>query len=369
MDLLQNFGAALIGFIIVVVSIPSIVKIAKAKNLFEPFEARKVHTKQIPPLGGIAIFLGFTLSLLFSTSGLDSLKYFIAAILILFFIGLKDDLLVMSAKSKLVFQILAALLVIIFGDVQITNLHGVFRLYEIHYLFGVFISLLLVLTIINAFNLIDGVDGLASGLGIVAGLVFGTWFYISGHMQFAIISFALVGSLAGFFIFNVFSTKNKLFMGDMGSLVVGLIISIIVIKFNEFNIVKTYAFSIKAAPSVSFAIIIIPLVDTFRVMCLRIYQGNSPFTPDRNHLHHRLLELVGNHLGVTAIMIFTNLLFIGFAFFLNAFSINLNIQILLILTTGIFLSLIPSQIISSRKVATSATTKVFTIETGIMERA
>src|SRR5680860_30651 len=140
----------------------------------------------------------------------------------MFFTGLKDDILEISAKKKLVVQIVAAGILITLGDVRFTNLHGILGIHEINYFAGIICTLFVILLIINAYNLIDGIDGLASGLAIVSGTVFGVWFYLAGHIQFSILSFALVGSLSGFFLFNVFGHKNKLFMGDNGSLVIGL---------------------------------------------------------------------------------------------------------------------------------------------------
>ena len=199
--------------------------------------------------------------------------------------------------------------------------------------------------IINAFNLIDGIDGLASGLAMLSVSAYGIWFLITGNTQFAILSFALVGSLAGFFIYNVFGVKNKLFMGDTGSLIIGLVISALVVKFNEFNINASASYAIEASPAESFALIIVPLIDTLRVMTIRIYQKKSPFSADNNHIHHRLLALVPSHLKVTIIIVSVNILIIALAYFLNQTSINVNFQFLIVFFTGIFFSFIPSYIL------------------------
>ena len=344
MELILTLEAFVISLLLVVVAIPPIIRVANAKHLFEPFEERKVHTKIVPPLGGVAIFIGFTLSSIIATDGLsfDSLKYIIASVIIMFFIGLKDDLLIISARKKLMVQILATIILITLGNIRFTNLHGIFGVHEIGFLTSILITGLAMVVIINAFNLIDGIDGLASGLAILAAFIFGTWFYLSGNIQFAILSFALVGGLVGFFIYNVFGNKNKLFMGDTGSLIIGLIISTLVVKFNEFNIDKTFLYAIGAAPSVSFAIIILPLIDTLRVMSIRIANGRSPFLPDNSHIHHKLLELVNNHLKVTLLFIAGNIVLIAFALLLNNISINVNIQFVIVFLLGVLFSLIPS---------------------------
>ena len=347
MDLILTIGAFIIGFLLVMISIPPIIRVANAKHLFEPFEERKIHTKIIPPMGGVAIFIGFTISSIIATDGIsfDALKYIIASVIIMFFIGLKDDLMDISARKKLMVQIFAAVILITLGNVRFTHLHGILGTEEIGYITSIILSIFAMVVIINAFNLIDGIDGLASGLAMFSASAFGVWFLIAGNTQFSILSFALVGSLAGFFIYNVFGHKNKLFMGDTGSLIIGLVISALVVKFNEFNINTSVSYAIEAAPAVSFAVIIVPLIDTLRVMTIRIYNKKSPFSADNNHLHHRLLELAPNHLKVTLVIVSVNILIITLALFLNQLSLNVNLQFLIVLLTGIILSMVPSVIL------------------------
>ncbi len=352
-ELFLNLLAFTLGFCIVIIATPSILRVARAKKLFDPVGDRKIHKQVVPPLGGVGIFLGFVLSTIISTDGysFDSLKYIIAAVILMFFIGLKDDLMNISARKKFVVQVFAVILLITLGNVQLTNLHGLFGIYEIHYASSVFLSLFAMLTIVNAFNLIDGIDGLASGLSIFASFVFGVWFYLAGQIQFAIMSFALAGSLAGFFLYNVFGNKNKLFMGDTGSLVIGLVVSTLAIKFNEFNIIKNVPYAIGAAPAVSFAIIIVPLIDTLRVITIRLLSGKSPFAADTNHIHHRILQLCPSHFKVTLIVILFNILIVGVALLLNSVLHNVTLQLLLIFLIGISLSFLPSVLVrwSNRK--------------------
>lgn len=351
MEIVLTIIAFILSLVIVVISVPPIVRVSKAKNLFDSFNERKVHTQIIPPLGGVAIFLGFVLSTIIATDGLtfNVLKYIIASVIIMFFIGLKDDLIDISARKKFIVQVFAAILLITLGNVHVSNLHGIFGLHEISSVSGIFFSLFIMLAIINAFNLVDGIDGLASGLALMASVVFGTWFFIAGHIQFAIMSFALAGSLAGFFLFNVFGNRNKLFMGDTGSLVIGLVISTLVIKFNEYNIVKSLPYAIGAAPAVSFAVLTVPLLDTLRVITIRLMNGKSPFAPDRNHTHHRLLEMIPSHFKVTAIMVSGNAAVVGIALWFNHIGFNVNLQFLLVFCIGVLICLIPSTILRIKK--------------------
>ena len=352
MEILLVIGALIIGFVLVILSVPPVLRVARAKRLYDTFNERKVHTQVVPPLGGVAIFIGFILSTIIATDGLsfDSLKYIIASVMVIFFIGLKDDLMDISARKKLMIQFFAAVILVALGNARFTNLQGILGIYELNYFASVLISIFAVLVIINAFNLVDGIDGLASGLAIVSGSVFGIWFYISGNTQFAIMSFALVGSLIGFFLYNVFGNSNKLFMGDTGSLIIGIIISTLVIHFNEFNLVHGGKYVMQAAPAVSFAIIIVPLIDVLRVMSIRIAQGRSPFSPDKNHVHHRLLTIYKNHLKVTLTIVSANIAIIAFALGLNRATLNVNIQFVIIFMLGLALSLVPS-VILRRKAA------------------
>lgn len=347
MELILILLAGTLGFSIVLISIPAILQVARKKKLFDSFGERKIHNSEVPSLGGIGIFLGFVLSTIISTDGyrFDSLKFIIAAVIIMLFIGLKDDLLTISARKKFLMQISAATLIITMGNVEITNLHGLFGIYQINNIWSLLISFFIVLSVINAFNLIDGIDGLASGLAMLATLVFGVWFFITGHIQFAVMSFALLGSLTAFFLYNVFGRHNKLFMGDAGSLVVGLIVSALVIKFNDFNILKSSAFAVGAAPSVSFAVVMVPLIDTLRIIIIRILNRKSPFHPDNNHIHHRLLALIPNHFKVTLILIGANSAIIGISLFLNHLGMNITRQFLLIFLLGIILSFVPSLLV------------------------
>lgn len=351
MDLLLLFSAFVLSLLLVIITVPPIIRTAKAKGLFEPFEERKIHTKIVPPLGGVAIFIAFVLSTIICTDGFNftSLKYIIAGVIILFFIGLKDDLMILSARKKLVVQIIAALIITIFGNIRFTNLHNILGTGEIAYVPSIIFSVFVAVVIINAFNLIDGIDGLSSGLGMIASLFFGTWFFMNGYTPFAVMSLALAGSLFGFFLYNVFGDTHKLFMGDTGSLILGLLVTTMVIRFNELNFTSDSHLYIQSAPSVSFAVIIVPLIDTLRVMTIRILQKRSPFSPDKNHIHHRLLEMIPSHLAVTSIICAGNLLIIAFALWLNQTGINTTLQFAITVSVGLIAGTAPSLLLRMQK--------------------
>ncbi len=343
------FSSILFSFLITFVSIPTIVAVAKAKHLVDEPNGRTSHNKSIPTLGGVAIFAGILISLLIfiNLQSFPSIQYITPGLLILFFIGLKDDILSISWKKKLIGQIAAALIVILLGDIRITNLHGFFGIYDIDYVFSIFLSLFIFIVIINCFNLIDGIDGLSAGIGIIASIVLGVWFFLINNNQYFILSFGITGSLLAYFYFNVFSKKNKIFMGDTGSLIIGFLMAVLIIEFNEYNIGLESIYTIKAAPAVSIGILFVPLFDTLRVFIIRISRKKSPFYPDREHVHHRLLKLGNTHFQATLVLMGINILFIVIVFLLQDIGILKLTFIILVL--GIFLSYIPVFLIKRKK--------------------
>jgi len=348
MTLFLDLLSMILGFSIAIFAIPPILRVARKRKLFDFIDERKIHSAAIPSFGGVAIFLGFILTTIVTTHNQTfiTFKYIIAAVIILFFTGLKDDLVTILARKKFYLQIVAVLILIILGDIRLTYGHGFLGIYEINYFFSVVFTLFVMLSIINAFNFIDGIDGLAAGLGIVASLFFGIWFYIAEYNQYAIMSFALAGSLGGFFLYNVFGGKNKLFMGDTGSLITGLIISVLAIQFNEFNVNKSLVWSINAAPSVSFAVVMVPLIDTLRVITIRLLNNRSPFSPDKNHIHHRILAILPDHFSITLILTSASIILILLSVLFNYLFIDVTLQFLMLFFIGIALSFIPSFILN-----------------------
>lgn len=312
METLLLVAAVFLSCALVIISIPAIVRVVKAKNLYDKPDKRKVHKKVVPTMGGIAIFIGISISTLLLTTGYPILneRIVFAAMILLLFIGIKDDIMLISPGTKFIIQFLAAAALVIVGDYRITNMHGLLGISELSYIVSISLSILIVITFINAYNLIDGVDGLAAGLGILGSSFFGIWFFLNGYFFMAILSFSLVGSLLGFLRYNLFGKRYKIFMGDTGSLLVGLLMVVQVIDFIEFNLDSTLPYYIMSSPSVALAFVIIPLTDTMRVFTIRILKGMSPFYPDKNHIHHCLLRLYNRHYKVTLIILFINVLII-----------------------------------------------------------
>ncbi|MBK8521879.1 MAG: MraY family glycosyltransferase [Ferruginibacter sp.] len=328
-----------LAFLITFFAIPVIIQVAKDKKLFDEPDERKVHKNVIPTLGGLGIFAGFIIATLMGVPpGFTfNLQYFVAAATVIFFLGIKDDILILSASKKFIGQLIAAGIIIKFGGIQITNFHGFLGVYEIPHTTSIIISLFTIIVITNSFNLIDGVDGLAGSLGLLTTLVFGTYFFYAGQLTYAVMAFALAGSIIGFLIYNF--SPAKIFMGDTGSLLLGLVNSILVIKFIEIAGNTASNFPIAAAPAIGFSILMIPLFDTLRVFGLRIIQRRSPFSPDRTHVHHFLLDLGLSHRMVTITCVLVNITFIAMAFFMRGWGTTTVLGILL-LSAFIFIGVI-----------------------------
>lgn len=331
--------SAALSFLITFFAIPVIIQVAKNKKLFDEPDERKVHKAVIPTLGGLGIFAGFIVATLmgFPIGITSELQYFAAATIVIFFLGMKDDILVLSASKKFVGQLIAAGILIKFAGIQITNMHGFLGIYEIPHYASIILSLFTIIVITNSFNLIDGVDGLAGSLGTLTTLIFGAYFYYIGHTEYAVMAFALAGSLLSFLIYNF--PPAKIFMGDTGSLLVGIVNSILVIKFINLSATPGVALPLAASPAIGFAILMIPLFDTLRVFGLRILDRRSPFSPDRTHVHHFLLDLGFSHRKITIFCVSLNILFIALAIGLRNFGTTIAMGALL-LTGFLFIGII-----------------------------
>jgi len=325
--------ASLFSFVITCFAIPVIVRVAKAKDFLANPNGRTSHLNPTPNLGGVAIFAGVIISSVLFTgiTTAHELKYIIAGMIILFFVGLKDDLVPLVAYKKFIGQVITSLFIIIPGDLRITSLYGLFGFEEISYIWSLLITFLLFLALINSFNLIDGIDGLASGVGIIVSAFFAMCFISNNHLAYAIMCFILMASLAAFFLYNVFGKKNKIFLGDTGSMLIGLLLAVLAIRFLNFERSDNCFIDQQASPAVLLSILVVPLFDTARVFILRVFRGESPFVADRNHIHHRLLDLSGSHIKATLIICLVNVFIIIVALTLQNIPAELLIAIIILL--------------------------------------
>jgi UDP-GlcNAc:undecaprenyl-phosphate/decaprenyl-phosphate GlcNAc-1-phosphate transferase len=334
--LIPAFGLA---FLITFLAIPVIIRIAQEKKLVDVPDERKVHKMPIPSLGGIGIFAGFLMAILLTwpnhLADLVYLQYITAACCVIYFLGMKDDIMDISPLKKFIGQLIAAWIIIYKCKLQITSFHGVFGIYELPQIASLILTYVGVVLVINSFNLIDGVDGLCGSLGFSTALILGLYFYFAGppHFGYAILGIALAGALAAFLIFN--HHPAKIFMGDTGSLLLGLINVILVIKFinvasGSTGWVATPGYIYDNAPVIGLALLFVPLFDTLRVFSIRILHGRSPFSPDRNHVHHILLDKGFSHNKVTFFLFMANLVFIGLAWGTRLLNPTLSFSILFV---------------------------------------
>ncbi len=319
-------------------AIPSIIDVARKKHLFDEPGERRSHTVSTPSLGGIAIFAGTLFSIILWTpfEYFGDLQYILCSFIIIFLIGAKDDIDPISPSKKFMGEIFAAAILVFRAHVEISSLYGIFGIYELPYMVSVILSIFTIIVIINAFNLIDGINGLSGSIGLLISITFGFWFYQVDRIELAIVAFALSGSIIAFLKYNV--TPAKIFMGDTGALLLGLVCSILAIEFIETHKdITDNAYTFKSAPAVAIAILILPLFDTLRVFTLRALEGKSPFYPDRRHIHHLLIDSGLSHMQATSALIITNVVFIIIAFMFqevgNLYLLSIILLLALILTT------------------------------------
>lgn len=282
-----------IAAVIVMYSIPSVIYISTKYSLFDKNDMhRKTHQRNISRLGGVAIVASFTITtLLFSTLvNFEEANFLITSCIILAGLGLKDDVHGSNTSTKFILQLLVAVILVFFGGFRLSSLYGVLGIWDMPLFWGGIFSVILIIFLNNAFNLIDGVDGLAGSIGIIANLIFGVLFALMHQLPYAFIAFSLAGAIGGFLKYNWYPAK--IFMGDTGALIIGLVTAALAIKFIELNkVTGDNTPLILSAPAIAVSILIVPIFDSLRIFTVRVLKGKSPFTGDRNHIHHRLERL------------------------------------------------------------------------------
>lgn len=334
-------AAFVLAFFIAYHTFPTILYVAKEKHLMDEPDSRSVHSNTTPTLGGIGIFVGLIVVMTIVGAFLNTkvLLLVMGGLTILFFLGLKDDLTILSPSKKFMGQLLAAGLLIVFTNTRIIGFSKILDIDVLPYWISVGFTLFVYILIINAYNLIDGVDGLAGTIAFSISGIFVYLFVNSNELSLATIAIALCGCLLAFLRLN-FSKKNKIFMGDTGSMIVGFLLAFFTISFINLAQIDKTSLYYRASPALAFALLFYPLIDTLRIFLIRVViHKTSPFKADKNHIHHRFIKKGYSHLMTTILICGINVIIIGIAF--NMLHLNLNTQIISLLLYGTALYMLP----------------------------
>ncbi len=321
--MIQAATGIMIAYVITFFLLPFVIRIARQNKLYDIPDERKTHTDSISSLGGIGIFAGLLLSLLLVSDfkSIDSdFQYYLASFIIVFIIGLIDDLFVLKAWKKAFGQFAIAAILTFKAHLLVPDLHGFLGIYQLNAVSSHILSFFAIILIINSYNLIDGVDGLAASLGMMSCSLFGIYFLLNNNIAYALLGFCMSGALLAFLIYNFHPAR--IFMGDSGSTLIGLVNAVLIMKFVE-NPAPGQAIVIAASPAIGFGMLLIPLMDVLRVFVMRLYHGRSPFVPDRNHLHHLLVNKGYTHGSITLILLLSGIYFAGISYLLQDLNINL----------------------------------------------
>ena len=348
---LNIFFSFFTALLITYVAIPKVIFFSEKLRLFDAAGKRASHEGNVPIFGGIAIFAGIIFSLLFwitltpqeqlveEVMGLIkqsvNIQFILASFLIVFFIGVIDDLLTLSPIKKLIGQIISILIIIYLGDLKIDNMHGVLGVHELPGWISTLFTIFVVIVITNGFNLIDGVDGLAGGIGVIASFTFGIIALLMGQGDMAIIAFTLMGALVGFLKYNFHPAR--IFMGDTGSLVVGIALSVLAINVIRHGLVMETIHLPNKGPLLAIVILAIPLFDSLRVFIARVMKGRHPLYPGREHIHHALLKLGIGHTYTSLILYNFAIILIVFSYLLLELNVNTSIAILAVISFSLLL--------------------------------
>lgn len=331
---------ALTSFLICFILTPAVIYFFVKNKITDAPGGRKIHKVSTPSMGGIPIMTGvlFSVLLWFTFAELTQSRSILFAVVIMFIVGLRDDIVNMSALHKLIGQLAAALLVVVYGGVQLTSMYGVFGVHEITPWLGIPLSLFTIIVLTNAFNLIDGVDGLAGTVSLVALVFFGVWFELTGLHLYAAMAATFAGGLVGFLMFNW--SPAKIFMGDTGALAIGLLLASFAILFidHNYSLADASPFKFTGSVSTAIAVMILPIYDTARIFVKRVSKGKSPLSPDKSHIHHFIMRMGFSHRQITSTLVLVNIGFIGLAFLGRGLSDMIMLPV--IIATAVLLGLL-----------------------------
>ena len=319
---------------------PHILNVAKKKNIVDNPDARKLQRTPIPVMGGIVVVFGIMIGLMILNIFGDYNNMFtvIASVIVIMFVGFLDDIYGLSPKTRFIIEILIVIYLILSTGNQINNFHGLWGIDILPNWASIPLSIFACVGIINAINLIDGVDGYSSGYCIMASIYFGYSFYKLGNMKMVALSAIIIAALLPFFFCNVFGKFSKMFIGDSGTLSMGILISTFVANMLTATTEITPLNANVGLIPLSLAIMSVPIFDTLRVMSARIARGTSPFYPDKTHLHHAFIDLGFSHIGTTISILTMNTIVVGgwcVAYWLGA---SIDVQLYIVIAMSVLVT-------------------------------
>lgn len=340
LPILYSCFFALTAFIATWVVYVVILNIALRYNIVDQPNERKLQRRPIPVLGGLTVFFGIAVSIFGAIliMGYSDLLPFFAAMVIMLVVGVGDDIYDLSPFLRFVIEIAVSLYFICFCKLTVNDFHALWGFHIISDWAAIPLTIVSVVGIINAINLIDGVDGYSSGYCAMSSVLFSVIFIMSGYYSMAMLSLVTAGAAISFFLHNVFGKLSKMFIGDGGALMLGVIMAIYVIStLKADSPCEALADNGMGLIPCTLATLAIPVFDTVRVMVTRMIKGRSPFRPDKTHLHHLFIEAGFSHIGTTISILIINLFvwLIWFVSYLLGASINMQLYIILILGVSV----------------------------------
>ena len=317
---------------------PKILRIAILKNIVDNPDARKLQRNPVPVMGGMAVFFGIIIGICSSQAIFNCPNAFMltTAMLIMLYIGTMDDIIDLSPKMRFIVEILIVAWLMYVNNSSINNFWGLWGVDSIPMWFSWPLTIFAAVGVINAINLIDGVNGLSSGFCFMASTLFAFVFYKSGNIVMTILAVSAAGAIVPFFIHNVFGNKTKMFIGDGGTLVIGTMMSMFIISIlhNDTECAKFADEGMGLIP-LTLSILAIPIFDTLRVMSSRIIRGTSPFYPDKTHLHHLFIDLGFSHSGTTVSILSMNFLIVVAWYASYKLGASVDVQLYIVLAMSI----------------------------------
>lgn len=360
LSLIGVFLTMFVALLVVMLVHPRIVRFAQSHKIVDNPDARKLQRSPVPVMGGVAVFVGLIVGLCvaglynvlvppcldalsvestFEPLNIMNLLPMFLGMSIMLAVGVADDVSGLSPRLRFLIEIAITLMLMLWTNRSLNNFQGLWGVGEVSLLISIPLTIVAAVGIINAINLVDGVDGLSSGYCIMASTIFGAFFYCAGNYLLLLLCALSIGALLPFFFHNVFGKESKMFIGDGGSLMMGVVMSTyVVMAISSGGEGEVFAHKGFGVVPFTLAVMCVPVFDTMRVMIMRIIRGTSPFHPDKTHLHHLFIELGFSHFGTTISELVLNLLVVAAWFVTYKLGASIDVQFYVVIGVGLLLT-------------------------------